>query len=76
MIKHFFHDDEKYSPVATEVKISELLEPPIPEVFKIEKSLAGIRLLQILRGGLAINPAERLSFQELERLLQKLIDLL
>ena len=76
MIKHFFHDDEKYSPVATEVKISELLEPPIPEVFKIEKSLAGIRLLQILRGGLAINPAERLSFQELERLLQKLIALL
>jgi serine/threonine protein kinase len=76
MIKHFFHDDEKYSTVATEVKISELLEPPIPEFFKIDKSQAGIRLLQILRKGLAIDPAERLSFQELEHLLQELIALL
>ena len=80
MIKHFFHHDEKYSPVATEVKISELLEhpiePPIPEVFKTDKSPEGIRLLQILRRGLAIDPAERLTFPELERFLHELIDLL
>ena len=57
-------------------KIEELTEPPIPEVFKTDKSPAGILLLEILRRGLALNPAERLSFPELQELLQELIALL
>ena len=79
MILHFFLDGNA-SRIAVESKISKLLEPlsepPIPAIFKTDKSPAGIRLLEILRRGLAINPAERLTFPELERLLQELITLL
>jgi len=79
MILHFFLA-EKASRIDVESKISKLLEPlsepPIPAIFKTDKSRAGIRLLQILEKGLAINPAERLTFPELERLLQELIALL
>ena len=57
-------------------KFREKKEPPIPAVFKADESPAGILLLQILRRGLAIDPAERLTFPELEALLQELIALL
>lgn len=57
-------------------KVDELTEPPIPEVFKTDKSPAGKLLLEILRRGLALNPAERLSFPELQELLQQLLELL
>jgi serine/threonine protein kinase len=62
--------------IHVQLKIDKLREPPIPEVFKTDKTPAGILLLQILRRGLAINPAERITFPELERLLQELIALL
>ena len=65
--------------IHVQLKIDEFREkkePPIPEVFKTDKSPAGILLLQILRRGLAIDPAERLTFPELEHLLQELIALL
>lgn len=62
--------------IHVQLKISELAEPPIPEVFKTDKSPTGILLLQILKGCLAIDPAERLTFPELQALLQQLIDLL
>jgi len=75
MILHFFLAG-KASRFAVESKISKLTEPPIPEVFKTDKSPAGILLLHILERGLAIDPAERLSFQELESHLQNLIALL
>jgi len=79
MILHFFLAGNA-SRIAVESKISKLLEPlsepPIPEVFKTDKSRAGILLLQILGRGLAINPAERLTLPELENLLQELIALL
>lgn len=77
MILHLF--DEPLSSVATihvQLKIDLLTEPPIPKVFKTDKSPAGILLLQILTRGLAIDPAERLTFPELQALLQELIDLL
>lgn len=79
MILHFFLAGNA-SRIAVESKISKLLdpssEPPIPAIFKTDKLPAGILLLQILSRGLAINPVERLSFQELESLLQDLIALL
>ncbi len=75
MILHFFLS-AKATRFVVESKISKLSESPIPEVFKTDKSPAGLLLLQILRRGLAINPAERLTFPELERLLQDLIALL
>jgi serine/threonine protein kinase len=59
-----------------QLKINLLKEPPIPAVFKADESPAGILLLQILRRGLAINPAERLTFPELGAFLQELIALL
>jgi serine/threonine protein kinase len=59
-----------------EDQIVSLKEPPIPEVFKTDKSPSGLLLLQIFRGCLAIDPAERLTFPELEALLQELIALL
>jgi serine/threonine protein kinase len=77
MIFHFF--DGPIGSVKTihvQIKIDELKEPPIPAVFKTDESPAGILLLQILRRGLAIDPAERLTFPELEALLQELIALL
>jgi serine/threonine protein kinase len=67
------------STIHVQLKIDEFREkkePPIPEVFKTDKSRAGILLLQILRRGLAIDPAERLTFPELEHLLQELIAIL
>ena len=77
MILHLF--DEPLGSVATihvQIMIDSLKEPQIPEVFKTDKSPAGLILLQILRRGLAIDPAERLTFPELEHLLQELIALL
>jgi serine/threonine protein kinase len=59
--------------IRVQLKIDSLTESPIPAVFKTDKSPAGILLLQILRRGLAIDPAERLTFPELEHLLQDLI---
>jgi len=80
MILHFFDGPlGSIKALHVQLKIDEFRkknEPPIPEVFKTDKSRAGILLLQILRRGLAIDPAERLTFQELEALLQELIDLL
>lgn len=62
--------------IHVQLKIDSLVEPPIPAVFKEDNSPVGKILLQILERGLAIDPKERLSFPELERLLQELIDLL
>jgi serine/threonine protein kinase len=62
--------------IHVQLKIYSLKEPPIPEFFKTDKSPAGIRLLEILRRGLAIDPAERLTFPELESRLKELIALL
>jgi serine/threonine protein kinase len=77
MILHFFDGPlGSINALHVQLKIDSLKEPPIPEVFKTDKSRAGILLLQILRRGLAIDPAERLTFPELEALLQKLIALL
>jgi serine/threonine protein kinase len=59
-----------------QLKIDSLSEPPIPEVFKTDKSRSGILLLEILRGCLAIDPAERLTFPELEALLLELLAIL
>jgi len=77
MILHFYDGPlDSIKALQVQIKIDSLTEPPIPEVFKTDKSRAGILLLQILRRGLAIDPAERLTFPELEVLLQELIDLL
>ena len=77
MILHFFDGPlGSINALHVQLKIDSLKEPPIPEVFKTDKSPSGILLLQILRRGLAIDPAERLTFPELEALLQKLIALL
>jgi serine/threonine protein kinase len=62
--------------IHVQLKIDSLTEPPIPAVFKEDDSPVGKILFHILRRGLAINPAERLTFPELEHLLQELIDLL
>ena len=60
--------------IHVQLKIDSLKEPPIPEVFKIDKSRSGILLLEILRRGLAIDPKERLTFPELQALLQQLLE--
>ena len=62
--------------IHVQLKIDLLKEPPIPAVFKADESRSGILLLKILRKGLAIAPAERLTFPDLEALLQELIALL
>jgi serine/threonine protein kinase len=62
--------------IHVQLKIDLLTEPPIPAVFKADESPSGILLLEILRRGLAIDPAERLTFPDLEELLQELIALL
>jgi serine/threonine protein kinase len=59
-----------------QLKIDSLTEPPILEVLKTDKSRSGILLLEILRRGLAIAPAERLTFPELEALLLELLAIL
>jgi serine/threonine protein kinase len=77
MILHLFSGAlGSVAQIHVQLKIDSLTESPIPEVFKTDKSPAGIILLKILREGLAIDPAERLSFQELESHLQDLIALL
>ena len=80
MILHLFDGPlSSIKAVHVQLKIDEFREkkePPIPEVFKTDKSRAGILLLQILRRGLAIDPAERLTFPELEALLQELLAIL
>ena len=62
--------------IDVQLKIDSLKEPPIPAVFKEDKSLSGILMLQILERGLAIEPKERLTFPVLECLLQELVTLL
>jgi serine/threonine protein kinase len=57
-------------------KITQLTEPPIPAVFKTDQSPYGRLMLQILERGLSINPETRLTFPELDSLLQQLSDLL
>jgi serine/threonine protein kinase len=77
MILHFFDDPlVSIKALHVQLKIDSLKEPPIPEAFKTDKSPAGILLLQILRRGLAIAPEERLTFPELQELLQQLLELL
>jgi serine/threonine protein kinase len=77
MILHLFSGAlGSVAQIHVQLKIDSLTESPIPEVFKTDKSPAGIILLKILREGLAIDPAERLTFPELEHLLQELIALL
>jgi serine/threonine protein kinase len=77
MILHLFSGAlGSVAPIHVQLKIDSLTESPIPEVFKTDKSPVGLLLLQILQRGLAIDPAERLSFQELESHLQDLIALL
>ena len=77
MILHLFSGElGSVATIHVQLKIDSLTEPPIPEVFKTDKSPAGILLLKILRRGLAIDPTERLTFPELEHLLQELIALL
>jgi serine/threonine protein kinase len=64
------------SALYVQLKIDSLSEPPIPAVFKIDKTPYGKLLLQILEKGLTIAPEERLTFPELELFLQELIALL
>jgi len=77
MILHLFSGAlVSISQIHVQLKIDSLKEPPIPAVFKEDDSQVGNLLLQILERGLAIDPIERLSFPELEHLLQDLIALL
>lgn len=77
MILHFFDGSlGSISIIDVQIKIDSLTEPPIPAVFKADESPSGILLLEILRSGLAIAPAERLSFPELEALLLELLAIL
>jgi len=70
MILHFFDGPlGSIASIHVQLKIDSLTEPPIPEVFKTDKSRSGILLLEILKRGLAIVPAERLTLPELEALL-------
>jgi serine/threonine protein kinase len=62
--------------IHVQLKIDSLTEPPIPEVFKTDKSQSGLILLQILKRGLAIDPKTRLTFLELQAFLQQLLELL
>jgi serine/threonine protein kinase len=62
--------------IDVQLKIDSLKEPPIPAVFKEDSSASGLLMLQILERGLAIEPKARLTFSELECLLQELITLL
>lgn len=75
MILHFFLAGNA-SIVAVQSKIDSLTEPPIPAVFKTDKSRSGILLLEILRRGLAIDPEARLTLPELEALLLELLAIL
>jgi serine/threonine protein kinase len=77
MILHFFDGPlGSIKAFHVQLKIDSLKEPPIPEVFKTDKSRFGILLLEILRSGLAIDPAERLTFPELEAHLLELLAIL
>jgi serine/threonine protein kinase len=62
--------------IDVQLKIDSLTEPPIPQVFKEDLSASGLFILQILERGLAIDPKIRLTFLELEALLQELFTLL
>lgn len=77
MILHSFSGSlGSVATIHVQMKIDSLVEPPIPTFFETDKSRTGILLLNILRRGLTINPEERLTFPELESLLQDLINLL
>ena len=77
MILHLFSGAlGSVAPLHVQLKIDSLKEPPIPADFKEDDSRVGKLLLQILERGLAIDPKARVSFPELEVLLQELIDLL
>ena len=60
-------------PIHIQLKINSLVEPPIPAFFKVDESPFGLLILQILERGLVIKPEERLTFSELECLLQELV---
>jgi serine/threonine protein kinase len=64
------------SALQVQIKISSLLEPPIPSGFKEDSSPSGLLMLHILEKGLAIDPEDRLTLPQLEHSLQELIDLL
>jgi serine/threonine protein kinase len=77
MILELFDETHFYiSQLHKEMKIDSLTEPPIPEVFKTDKSPSGLLMLQILERGLAIDPKERLTLPGLESLLLELLELL
>ena len=77
LILHLFDESNiNMKQIQVLLKISSLTEAPIPAVFKTDESAYGKLLLQILERGLAINPEERLTFPELEHLLQDLLHLL
>jgi serine/threonine protein kinase len=77
MILHLFSGAlGSVAPLHVQLKIDSLKEPPIPTVFKEDYSPDGKLLLKILERGLAIDPKERLSFSELESILQELFDIL
>jgi serine/threonine protein kinase len=77
MILHLFEGDTtSLSQLPIECKIRELKEPPIPAFFKEDTSPSGRLILHILQRGLAIDPQERLTFPELETLLQELLTIL
>jgi serine/threonine protein kinase len=57
------------SAIDVQLKIDSLTEPPIPEVFKTDKSPDGLLMLQILKRGLVIDPTARLTLPELLDLL-------
>jgi len=77
MILHFFSGAlGSVAPLHVQLKIDSLKEPPIPTVFKEDYSPDGKLLLKILERGLAIDPKARISFPELDSILQELFDIL
>jgi len=76
LILHFFDSIIGLRVLDIQLKIDSLIEPPIPEVFKTDKSPFGLLMLHILGRGLAINPEKRLTLLELESFLQELLTLL
>ena len=76
LILLLFESTARLGQIDVQLKIDSLKEPPIPAVFKEDKSLSGLLMLQILEIGLAIDPKARLTFSELEALLEELVTLL
>ena len=76
ILELFTGEHGSIQPIHIQLKIDSLKEPPIPEVFKMDTSSSGLRMLEILERGLAIDPKERLTILDLKHLLQQLIDIL